>query len=162
MSGDTGAESERMERLRQACRQAGCRMTHQRLLVFNTVAGTNEHPDVETVYKKVRKRIPTISLDTVYRTLWMLRDVGVIATVGPPRERVHFDGNTQKHHHFVCSVCGRIYDYDNPHLDQLPVPERIESIGEVEMAHVELRGRCVKCLNGSDSRRTGNRRQTGR
>lgn len=151
-------ESDRAEHLREACRKAGCRMTHQRLLVFNAVAGSSDHPDVETVYKKVKKHIPTISLDTVYRTLWMLRDIGVITTVGPPREKVRFDGNIQKHHHFVCSSCGKVYDFQSSQLDELPVPDRIESVGLVETTHVELRGRCLQCLNDDGEKQAGGRR----
>ncbi len=140
--------SKDLERLRQACKRSGFRLTHQRMLVFAAVAGTDEHPDVETIYRKVRKQIPTISLDTVYRTLWMLRDLGVIAAMGFPRDKVRFDGNTSKHHHFVCSKCGSVYDFHCPQLDELPVPREIEGVGKVQTTHLAVRGLCERCLNG--------------
>jgi len=79
--------AERLERFKAAARRAGIRLTHQRLEIFREVAATEEHPDAETVFRGIRKRVPTVSLDTVYRTLWLLEDLGLIATLGPRRER---------------------------------------------------------------------------
>ena len=92
----------RMTRFEQECRDAGVKLTHQRLEVFREVAHTVDHPDAETVHRRVRKRIPTVSLDTVYRTLWLLTDLRLIGTLGPPRGRTRFDANMSPHHHFVC------------------------------------------------------------
>ncbi|MCU0610277.1 MAG: transcriptional repressor, partial [Candidatus Eisenbacteria bacterium] len=90
---------QRVQRFREACTAARVRLTHQRLEIFREVAGTGDHPDVEAIWRAVRKRIPTVSLDTVYRTLWLLNDVGAITTLGLPRERIRFDANTTPHHH---------------------------------------------------------------
>ncbi|HET6476757.1 MAG TPA: transcriptional repressor [Thermoleophilia bacterium] len=58
-----------MQQLSQGIRDAGLRLTHQRLEILRVVAADETHPDVETVYEAVRKRVPTNSLETVYRTL---------------------------------------------------------------------------------------------
>ena len=92
----------RMARFEQVCRNAGIRLTHQRMEIFREVARTGDHPDAESVYQGVRDRMPTISLDTVYRTLWLLNDLGLITTLGPPRGGTRFDANLTAHHHFVC------------------------------------------------------------
>ena len=60
---------QRMERFEEVCRNSGMKLTHQRMEIFREVAQTGDHPDAEKVYQGVRKRMPTISLDTVYRTL---------------------------------------------------------------------------------------------
>ena len=62
-------EARRVEQLALALRDSGLRLTHQRLEIVRVIAADRTHPDVETVYEAVRKRVPTISLDTVYRTL---------------------------------------------------------------------------------------------
>ena len=67
--------------------------------------------------------MPTVSLDTVYRTLWMLHDLGLVSTLGPKRESVRFDANLAQHHHCVCVRCGLARDFESADLDALRVPE---------------------------------------
>jgi len=137
---------QRMERFIEACRAAGVKLTHQRLEIFREVARTNAHPDAITIHRGVRRRIPTISLDTVYRALATMVDLGVLAPLGSSREKVRFDANTRPHHHFVCVRCGTIRDFYSESYDQLATGE-IEDVGRVESAHVELRGICSNCAS---------------
>ena len=58
-----------IERCKEVLKAAGVRVTHQRLEIFREVASSTAHPDAETVFRGVRDRLPTVSLDTVYRTL---------------------------------------------------------------------------------------------
>jgi Fur family transcriptional regulator, peroxide stress response regulator len=120
-------------------------MTHQRIEIFREVAKSGDHPDAETVYKGVRRRIPSVSLDTVYRTLWLLLDLGLITTLGPPRDRARFDGNVSTHHHFVCTKCGVAHDFYSEEFDQLTVPATVKDLGSVERIQVECRGLCSRC-----------------
>ena len=68
----------RMDRFIKACREDGAKLTHQRMEIFREVAQRGDHPDAEMVYKGVRERMPTVSQDTVYRTLWWLKDLSSI------------------------------------------------------------------------------------
>ncbi len=68
----------RMERFVDACRGQGMKVTRQRMEVFRELAGTEEHPDAETLYQSVRERVPAISRDTVYRTLASLEGQGLV------------------------------------------------------------------------------------
>ena len=137
----------RMERFMQACRECGAKLTHQRLEVFKEVARTDDHPDAITVYERVRRRMPTISQDTVYRTLWWLEDIGLIKTLGTPKERTRFDANLGHHHHFVCTRCGMIQDFESDQLDQVRLPDSVQSIGHAEITQVEVKGICLKCAS---------------
>jgi Fur family peroxide stress response transcriptional regulator len=136
---------QRMRRFRAACHGAGVRLTHQRLEVFRELARTGDHPDAEAVYQRVRKRLPTVSLDTVYRTLWLLNDLGLITTLGPARQRTRFDANLTRHHHFVCVRCGLTRDFYSQELDDLQFPQAAQALGQIEMTLVEVRGVCRKC-----------------
>ena len=107
----------RIERFEQMCRDAGVKLTHQRMEIFREVAQTGSHPDADTVWQGVRKRMPTISLDTVYRTLWLLNDLGLVGKLGAPREGTRFDANLSPHHHFVCVQCGLTLDFYSDELD---------------------------------------------
>lgn len=132
-----------------ACRRLGIKATYQRIEILRELVATDEHPDAETIYARVRQRIPTISLDTVYRTLRMLEDKGVITRVGSVRDRARFDANTDRHHHFVCLECGAITNFYSDALDRFPVPREVAEMGSVDRVYVELRGLCRKCQAGA-------------
>jgi Fur family peroxide stress response transcriptional regulator len=134
----------RMDVFKGALKLAGVKMTHQRLEIFREAAKSGDHPDAETIYKGVRERIPPVSLDTVYRTLWLLLDLGLINTLGP-RDRVRFDANTSPHHHFICKKCGMTRDFYSEEFDRLKIPDAVKTLGQVETAQMEFRGVCHRC-----------------
>ncbi len=135
----------RLDHFRDVCARAGLKLTHQRTEIFREVARTADHPDAQTIYERVRERVPAMSLDTVYRNLWLLNDLGLVATLGPPRERARFDANMTPHHHFFCTRCGMARDFYSRDFDELRPPAEVSSMGSVEAAHVELRGLCLRC-----------------
>ncbi len=135
-----------IEKCAARLREAGLKVTHQRLEIFREVARSREHPDAETIYRAVKRRMPTVSLDTVYRTLWLLMDLGLIGALGLPRERMRFDGNPRPHHHFLCTQCGLARDFYEEHFDHLPVPKEVKALGDTRRIYVEIRGICARCL----------------
>ena len=137
---------QRLKHFETVCRGAGIKLTHQRLEIFREVAQTGDHPDADQVFQRVRKRISTVSLDTVYRTLWMLNDLGLVTTLGSSRERTRFDANLNSHHHFVCGLCGYTRDFYSTELDKITLPDSVDSLGEIEATHVEVRGICQNCV----------------
>ena len=135
----------RMAHFQDVLRRAGIKLTHQRIEIFREVAQTEDHPDAETVYWGVDRRIPTISLDTVYRTLLLLVDLCLISSRRPGRERMRFDASMGPHHHFVCTQCGLVRDCSIPKLDELKIPDAVRKAGRVEKTQVEFRGLCTRC-----------------
>ena len=135
----------RLERFRAAAREAGIKLTHQRLEIFREIASTDDHPDAEAVFSGVRERVPTVSLDTIYRTLWLLESLGLISTLGPRRVRARFDANLDRHHHFVCEDCGVVRDFEHAQFDALDVPAGVKRMGSVSRVSVEVRGTCREC-----------------
>jgi Fur family peroxide stress response transcriptional regulator len=131
---------------------AGVKATHQRREIYREVLGSRTHPDAEAVFQGVRQRVPTVSRDTVYRTLWLLSDLGLIGKLGQPREAVRFDANTQPHHHFVCVACGQALDFTSAELDALAVPQAAARLGRVQQTYVELRGVCNSCARQERTR----------
>ena len=136
---------QRMENFQAGLARAGVKATHQRLEIFREVVGSGDHPDAESIFMGVRKRMPTVSLDTVYRTLWLLLDLGLITTLGPPREKTRFDANQRPHHHFICTRCGLARDFYSEELDRLRIPEAVKTWGQVDAIQVEVRGICADC-----------------
>ena len=141
----SGELRRRMQAFEEALRRAGLKRTRQRIEIYREVGRTEEHPDVETVCRRVRKRLPSISLDTVYRVLWQFVDLGLIATLGPARDRLRFDANLGVHHHFVCVRCGMTRDFRSRELAALKVPTEARAFGRANSTHVEVRGVCRKC-----------------
>lgn len=129
------------------CRKNNIKVTKQRVEIFREVAQTNDHPDAEQVYKRVRERLPRVSLDTVYRTLWLLEDLGLVVTNSRGQERTRFDANLREHHHFVCTKCGLTRDFYSDGLEESIIPEAVGNYGCIESSHLEIRGVCHGCLD---------------
>ena len=143
----------RMSAFRQACAERGVKVTHQRLEIYRELASTKEHPDADTIHRRVRERIPTISRDTVYRNLKMLAEHGLISIVGMSHERLRFDANMGLHHHFVCVRCGMIRDFCSQNLEGIECPEEAEAFGEPLSLHFEVKGVCTKCRSLAENSR---------
>ena len=127
------------------CRETGLKATHQRIEIFRELACMDSHPDAESLYRAVRKRLPTISFDTVYRTLRILEEKGLIKRIGPPLDRGKFDGNLTPHHHFVCTKCGMVGDFYDEKFDHLNAPREALQYGTPETVRVEVYGICKAC-----------------
>jgi len=135
----------RVRMLSQGIRSAGLRLTHQRSEILREIAAADTHPDVEAVYEAVRERVPTISLDTVYRTLSTLTDRGLISRVSFTPGPARYDGNPARHHHFVCTRCGLVRDVEDVDLDAIRPTGDVIAIGRPESVQVQFRGVCAKC-----------------
>jgi Fur family peroxide stress response transcriptional regulator len=136
---------ERVHGFSEICQRYGVKATHQRSEIYRELASTKEHPDAETIYARVRRRIPAISLDTVYRTLRLLEKRGLVSRVGSLNESTRFDANTDRHHHFVCTKCGYIGDVYHEEWNDFRLPSNVRAMGSVNSVHVELRGLCKAC-----------------
>lgn len=145
MKVDKNEVERRVEHFKDAAKKAGVKLTHQRLEIFREVAGSVDHPSAEAVLKALKPRMPTVSLDTVYRTLWLLNDLRLVTTLGPKRESVRFDANITHHHHYVCVRCGLARDFESSELNALRVPESVAKLGSINATHVEVRGICNRC-----------------
>ena len=127
----------------QILRARGLKLTRPRRLVFEVVSAGTQHPSAYSVYNRVRRRLPRVSLGTVYRNLRLLVDTGLL------RESVdaagtRFDPNTTPHDHFTCVRCRRIYDVARTR--EVRIPARIASMGFQVLEHrVEFYGRCRAC-----------------
>jgi Fur family peroxide stress response transcriptional regulator len=146
----TDETARRVAQFRATAKERGVKLTPQRLEIFREVASSREHPDAEAVYRAVHARMPTVSLDTVYRTLWMLSDMGLISTLGVRRESVRFDANPRKHHHYVCIRCGLTRDFEKAALHAVRLPGTVKALGSVLSTHIEARGICHSCARKND------------
>ncbi len=129
---------------REALRALGLRLTEPRRLILEVVRATDAHPTAALVYRRVRRRLPRVSLATVYRNLRMLAAQGLLVE-RTDAAGLRFDGNVGPHDHFTCLGCGRIHDVPAPGGRARPAPPAAHAGFEVLNQRTEYYGRCPAC-----------------
>ena len=147
----------------EALRRRGLRLTGPRRLILEVVQRTDLHPTAEWVYRKVRRRLPRVSLGTVYRNLRLLVDEGIVEELpgAPGRHagKARFDGNASVHHHFTCSDCGRIHDLTAPVDPSLDRRMAVRTGLSISHHRIEFYGRCPACQARQGPRRRARKRR---
>jgi len=121
------------------------RMTPQRKVILEALQQVNTHPSADEVYEMVRKRLPRISLGTVYRNLEMLSELGEIRKMefGGPMKR--FDGNPTDHYHIRCVCCDSIVDAPMPQMAGLDHAVDVTTGYRILGHRLEFIGICPDC-----------------
>ena len=130
----------------QACREKDLRLTPQRLEIFRELAGAHDHPSAEILHQRLLKRMPTLSLDTVYRTLGTLAQNGLISRVETVESQARFEVADERHHHLICEKCKEIIDFQWQEIDGAELPQEIASWGKINRKNLVVYGICQKCL----------------
>lgn len=123
----------------------GLRMTDQRRAVFDVLMGKRDHPTAVEVFTRVREKVPSISLATVYNCLETLTDCGLAKTVADERGPARYCPNLEEHAHFFCEDCGGVSDVP---LRTRKRPEDVWDLPEniaLSSHEVAFRGLCPKC-----------------
>ena len=125
------------------------RVTNQRALILEIIRQGRGHLDADEIYRRVQKRQPRINLSTVYRTLRLFKELGLV-------EEVHFDDEhhyyeikpTSEHHHLVCLGCGKVVEfrYSLTRYVKRNVPEAKDF--EIVYTEIRMTGYCSECRQG--------------
>jgi Fur family peroxide stress response transcriptional regulator len=129
----------------QALRSKGYKATPQRIAICKFALFSREHPSVQRIYREVRKTHPTVSLATVYKTLQILKESGLIQELDFPQNQTRFDACLKPHINLVCLRCGNIQDLDNPVAQELV--KRVTAATKFIPAsqRLDVYGICEKC-----------------
>src|ERR1700722_13425977 len=131
----------------QLFRERGLKLTPQRECIFGVLYTARVHPSAESVFAEARKRMPTMSLKTVYQTLHDLTEMGELQQLDLGTGRSRFDPNVDRHHHLVCTRCGKVRDLYAEFGVEVPADQSQGfSIGSAE---VVCRGLCADCAQTS-------------
>ncbi len=130
-------------------------MTRQRRMILEEVRNTDSHPSADEIYHRVRAKLPRISLGTVYRTLDLLSERGLIRKLELGGSQRRFDHRTHHHYHFRCLACQRLTDVDAQNFACLKATPRELAGCQLQGHQLEFFGLCPECL-------AAGRRQTGR
>jgi Fe2+ or Zn2+ uptake regulation protein len=121
------------------------RMTRQRQVILEEIRRTNSHPAADEIYERVRKRLPRISLGTVYRNLDVLCELGEIQRLELSGAMKRYDGIPKKHYHIRCVCCGRVDDAPIAPLNELEDDLYGTTVYEIIGHNLEFTGLCPLC-----------------
>lgn len=127
--------------------RVGIRPTHQRIEIMKYLAERRVHPTAEMIYTELKETIPTFSKTTVYNTLKLLEEKGVVSALATDEDQVRYEANLTPHGHFKCVRCSALFDLDLPAMAS-PAQE-IEGNLVLEY-QVLVKGICRQCRDGRD------------
>jgi Fe2+ or Zn2+ uptake regulation protein len=127
----------------------GLKRTPQREVVLALVRSCFDHPTAEWIHQQSRLKIPEISLATIYRTLRILKEKGLIHEFSGGASPSRYDGTLHHHEHVRCIRCGAVQDVELPELGD--VRERVAERTKFQVGSYPLvfHGLCEKCSNGN-------------
>jgi|GEM_PF-192777 Fur family peroxide stress response transcriptional regulator len=137
----------------QKLKSIGLRATPQRVAILAFLEGNTSHPSAEQIYEALKPDMPSLSLGTVYNTLDELLQRGQLQALAISPTRKHVDANPEPHYHFLCEVCGNIYDYPGE-LQTENASEETKGF-KVEKYAVYLYGTCPSCNEVGANQSTG-------
>lgn len=141
----TGELQRRMGNFRRRCRELGLACTHQRMVIYRALASTNTHPTPESVYERVKREIPSISLGTVYKNIHTFTEAGLLREVNVLHDSLRLDANLGNHHHLVCVRCKSVTDIPEKDVAPLRLKHPLPEGFVLRRASVELLGVCGSC-----------------
>jgi Fur family peroxide stress response transcriptional regulator len=126
------------------------RMTPQRAAICKALAVSDAHPTASMIYESIRAEYPSLSLMTVYNTLNVLVDLGVVNALGHAGDdKVHYDADTEPHINLACVSCHQITDIPSEHVGQLQGEISAASGYKLFGARVLYYGLCPVCQSRS-------------
>jgi Fur family ferric uptake transcriptional regulator len=121
-------------------------LTPQRMMVVEALHGADRHVSAEEIYAQVKAKYPYANISTVYRTLELLKELGLVTEIALGDGCVRFHpAEKGHHHHLVCQRCGRIIDLPESALDSLEKILLDEYQFKADLNHMAVFGLCSNC-----------------
>lgn len=132
--------------IRKKLAGSGQRVTSQRLLLLDLIQKQKEHLDADDLYRRARELNPRLSLSTVYRTLRLFKELGLIEELHFQTEHHHYEQRpSREHHHLVCLRCGRIEEFESPHIRGLRQEISRKHRFAITVSEINFTGYCADC-----------------
>ncbi len=150
----TPAASEPEQSVSRLLRLADLRVTPQRVLLLEIIRDSAGHLDADAIYRLARDRHPRLSLSTVYRTLSLLKEMGLVRELDFDEEHHHYelcDTRECKHYHLYCLECGTIIEFESPLVKALTDQLAQDYAFEIADCQVAVSGVCARCRAVSSS-----------
>ena len=129
----------------------GFKVTPQRLAVYEVLANTKEHPNAEMIFSSLQATYPTMSLATVYKTIDILHEIGLVQILNAGEDSFRYDADVSEHAHIRCVECGRVddvFDLDTAKFnDQIQQNTKYRLVGQ----QFYFYGICADCQKSSET-----------
>ena len=127
-------------------RERGYRITRQRRLVLEIILEQTGHLEADMLYQIAKRRDPQISLATIYRTLALLKDSGLVQEHSLGQNHGHFEAvQPEPHYHFTCMECERVIEFDAPQVMEIAKKLSLEEGVHITDIHLFFTGTCENC-----------------
>ena len=126
-------------------KENGLKVTPQRIAICKFVLSSKEHPTAETVSKAIKKDYPSISHATVYKTLQLLKKLGLIVELNIHNGHSHFDSNISVHVNVICQKCSKIIDFESEFIKDFYKKLETEINGEITGHRFDIYKLCNDC-----------------
>ena len=147
--------------LKEALRSHGLKLTRSRMVVIDVLAATGEHLKVAEVHRRARQIDGRVGLASVYRTMGLLAQMGLVKHVHLDHRHRHYASITEDHsHHLVCTSCGLAVEFNDCRLEKVERTIARRTDFEIEGHCMEFFGRCAKCRHKSRKAPRGRMRNT--
>lgn len=134
-----------VKEFRALCERAGVAVTHQRQVIYQTLHSMHGHPSPEEVYERVRMKIPSVSLATVYKNIHLFIENGAFREVSLHHGSLRVETNSRPHHHLVCTACKSITDIDAEELGFMSKAQKLRGGFLAQRYSVDVLGLCANC-----------------
>jgi len=126
-------------------KEAGFKLTPQRRVIFEVLESSDKHMSAEEIHKRVKERYPRAGLATTYRTLDLLKELGLVTNINLGEEHKHYELAGKCHYHLVCLRCGDVIEFGSNFFGKIEKGLSKDHGFEVTDQNVEFHGYCSKC-----------------
>jgi len=141
------------QELLQDLHEAGYRRTPQREIILEVIHSLGSHFSAEQVCRAVRTKSSYINRSTVYRTLDLFRDIGLLLELRTSNGQTEYElASAGYHHHLICKSCGRMIELADQYLASLEKDLLIDYGFEAQIQHLAIFGRCADCRQSPATR----------
>ena len=148
--------TDQIKNLKETLQAKNIRLSHQRLKVLEYLAQNTTHPSADEIYSALQKDLPSLSRATVYNTLHMLQEAGLVNVVSIEDSENRYEILTESHGHFQCTSCKKIFDFS---LNMKEIESADLADFKIKERDVYFRGLCPDCFEAEHktSRKTSNK-----
>ncbi|WP_026477752.1 transcriptional regulator PerR [Alkaliphilus transvaalensis] len=134
-----------MENLIKVLKNGSCKITPQRIAVYNALKDSPTHPNAEAVYNKLAPTYPTISLATVYKSLELFEELGLIQVINVGENSFRYDFIATSHPHLICTKCQKVEDLFEDSFSELASVVEEKTNYKISKQQLSFYGVCPSC-----------------
>ncbi|MBM7614406.1 transcriptional regulator PerR [Alkaliphilus hydrothermalis] len=139
-----------METLVKVLKEGSCKITPQRIAVYNALKDNLNHPNAEAIYNQLAPTYPTISLATVYKSLDLFAELGLIQIINIGENSFRYDCKPTSHPHVICTKCHKVEDLEGDFFSGLSSIVEEKKNYQIQRQQLSFFGICPECSNSNN------------